>query len=617
MSDYSPISDYAVIGNCRTAALIGRTGSIDWLCLPRFDGGSVFGALLDAQRGGRFQIRPVAPARVERRYIPHTNVLATTFTTPTGALIVRDCMPAATEREKARQLWPEHEILRMVECTSGEVEVEVLCDPRPEYGQCRARLLQQGALGFLYEHGRSVLAVRSEMPLEPDTDGALRGRTVLRAGEIRFVSVCFDQNDPVILSPLGGYSRFKLDITQRWWRDWTARCDYHGPYRDAVVRSALALKLLTFAPSGAVVAAVTSSLPEKIGGNRNWDYRYCWLRDASLTVRAFFELDYHREAESFLAWLLHATALTWPELRVLYDVYGETRLRERELPHLEGYMRSAPVRVGNGACDQLQLDVYAEVIGAAYHFIERGGRLDRAAARLLNGLGRTVCRRWREPDEGLWEIRAGRRHHTVSKAMCWVALDLMLRMHDQGHIRVPAQEFRRERAALRAAIEAHGYNNGLGSYVAVFDSDVLDASLLLLSLHGYADASSERMRGTHARVRERLGAHGLLYRYLVPDGLPEGEGTFTLCSFWAVIHLALAGQLERAQQEFEYLLRFANDVGLFSEEIEPATGAALGNFPQAFTHLGLINAAVTLEQCAGQGPSRKSVAAPEKRDVRV
>ncbi|MBI2186484.1 MAG: glycoside hydrolase family 15 protein [Acidobacteria bacterium] len=615
---YRPIGDYALIGDCRSAALVSKSGSIDWLCWPRFDSSSIFAALLDRRRGGRFTIAPVEPFTTTRRYVGETAVLETTFRTVSGVMRLTDVMPVAAEGEKAQELWPDHELLRRVECLSGTVEIEVFFDPRPDYGRLVPRLTDWGAFGLVCEHRGEVIALRTEIPLTTGGEPGARGIARLQAGEARTLSVTYDRWLPVVFSPGSDASGSRIARSVAWWEAWVRACQYDGPYAAMVRRSAITLKLLTYAPSGAVIAAPTTSLPEEIGGVRNWDYRYCWLRDAALTLRAFDDLGFTIESEAFLSWVLHATRLTWPELQVLYDIYGEARIPESVLEHLEGYAGSAPVRVGNAAAGQLQLDTYGEVIDAAWRYCARGGRLDRTTARTLVGLGQTVVRRWREPDEGIWEPRSGRRQHTYSKAMCWVALDRLVRLCDRRHVHADAARFARERDAIREAIEAHGYSARLGSYVSIFDSEALDASLLLLSLMGYADPQSPRMRGTLARVREHLGANGLLYRYLgEDDGLPGSEGAFGICSFWGVEALALQRDVTAARGDFERLLAFGNDVGLFGEEIDPRTGAALGNFPQAFTHVGLINAAVTIARLEGKGPGQavEATAANERGRV--
>jgi GH15 family glucan-1,4-alpha-glucosidase len=590
------IGDYAIIGDCRSAALVSLDGSIDWLCLPRFDSPSVFAAILDRRRGGHFLVRPAGQSSAARSYVSDTNVLQTTFTTESGTVRVTDVMPVDTEQAKASELWPEHEILRRVECLEGHADVQVELCPRFDYGRMAARFDARRAGLFYCEHRATALTIFTDMPLTvADRQEQLTGAERLSAGDRRYLSMTYAYGMPAVLAPLGPTADQRIARSIRWWTDWADACRYSGPYRASVVRSALVLKLLSYSPSGAIVAAPTTSLPERLGGVRNWDYRYCWLRDASLTLRALRDLGFEVEAESFLSWLLHATHLTWPDVRVLYGVYGEPQLPERELPDLSGYADSRPVRIGNLAATQFQLDTYGELVEAAFVWVSRGGTLDRASRKNLVELGRSVCRRWQEPDDGIWERRAERRHHTHSKVMCWVALDRLLKLHKSGHLRVPVRAFETVRDALHSEIERRGYSEALRSYVAVFDGDEMDASLLVLALHGYVDPDSPRMRSTCERIRERLGAGSLLYRYRESDGLPPGEGAFGICGFWEAENRVLQGQRAEAVKQFESLLRFANDVGLFGEQVDPASGAALGNFPQALTHIGLINTALELE----------------------
>ena len=593
-----PIGDYAAIGDCRTAALISSDGSLDWLCLPRFDSPFVFGALLDRERGGRFTIRPAGAFETHRRYLGATNVLETTFRTASGELRLVDFIPVADEEVKRRELRPDFTVARCLECVAGEVEVEVLVDARPAYGRATPRVSGGGLLGFRIEYGSEMLGLRSEIELRrmPGGATALGGTARLREGERRRLALAFSTSAPAVFPPLGSILDDWLAETRAWWERWAGKLRYEGPHHEAVTRSALALKLLCFAPSGAVVAAPTTSLPEVLGGDRNWDYRYCWLRDASLTTGALFALGCHEEADSFLAWMLHSTRLTWPELQVLYTVFGEARVPEQILPELSGYAGSRPVRIGNGAHGQRQLDVYGEVVNAAFDFVQRGGRLDASSARMLTGLGRSVCKLWHEPDAGIWEGRSGPRHHTLSIAMCGVALERLAQLGAAGHLRLPFGGYAAERKEIRRTVETEGYSEQLGSYVAVLGSEELDASLLLLGLHGWADPRSERMRGTYWRIRRELGVGPLLFRNRSGrDDVPTEEGCFGICSFWGVEQRARQGDPIGAEEDFMVLLGYANDLGLFSEEIEPGTGAALGNFPQAFTHVGLIRAALALE----------------------
>jgi GH15 family glucan-1,4-alpha-glucosidase len=588
-----PIGDYAAIGDCRGLALVSRQGSLDWLSLPRPDSPALFAALLDARTGGRFLVRPTTDATVERRYLPGTNVLETAFRVPSGVLVLRDAMVVSSEEEKRERLTPEHEILRELEVTQGEVEVEVLYEPRPDYGRRAASLQSRGRLGVWCDLGAAALVLNADLPLAlaPDNRSA-RGRARLRASERRHLSLTYAADGPAVVPPLGAAAAERVARTRRWWEDWSARCAYDGPYREAVLRSGLALKLLAYAPSGAIVAAATTSLPERIGGDSNYDYRFCWLRDAALTLRALVALGYREEASAFVDWMLHSTRLTQPELQIVYDVMGEARLPERELSGLSGYRGSLPVRVGNAAHDQLQLDVYGEVADAVYGLDPHGAPFDRDTAALLAGIGETVCLRWCEPDDGIWESRTERLHYTHSKVLCWVALDRLIRLHEAGRLRVPVERFRRERDAIRAAVEARGYDERLGAYARTLDGDELDASVLVLPLYGYIDAAHPRMLSTLARVREALGRGALVRRHRRPPD--RSEGAFGICSFWAVECLARAGRVEEASAAFEELLGYANDVGLFAEEIDPDSGAALGNFPQAFTHVGLVNAAAAL-----------------------
>jgi GH15 family glucan-1,4-alpha-glucosidase len=608
----NPIQDYAVIGDCRAAALVSKDGSIDWLCWPRFDSPSIFGAILD-QRAGRWSIAPATPFSVSRRYVDGTNVLQTRYQSAGGTATVTDLMPVASEKEKRALLLPDHEILRIIECERGDMEIQMLFEPRPDFGREQPRIHDAGSLGVRFDTREGLLVLRTDMRILELANGRMRASAKIRAGERRHVSLTFADDWPAILPPLGDWSVDVVARSIRWWQQWSSRLRYDGPARDAVVRSALALKLLVYAPSGAVVAAPTTSLPERIGGNLNWDYRFCWLRDASLTIRALFGLGCLNEADAFVSWLLHATHLTQPKLRILYDVYGKTPEHERVLSHLSGHTGSRPVRIGNAATEQLQLDVYGEVIDAVTHFVRTGGTLDRETQRMLCAFGEYVCRHWHEPDEGIWEPRSGKGHNTHSRVLCWTALDRLLQLHAKGHLRgAPVAGFENTREQIRREVTEHAWNRRLESYVSRLEEDRLDASLLLLAWYGFEDARSDRMRKTYSRIYEHLGAgNGLLYRYRTSDS--PGEGAFGVCSFWGAEYLALGGgTVDEARDTFERLCGYGNDVGLFAEEIDPSTGAALGNFPQAFTHVGLINAALSLtRRLQGEAPLERGVPAPE------
>jgi GH15 family glucan-1,4-alpha-glucosidase len=524
--------------------------------------------------------------------------LETTFQTRAGSARLIDLMPVV---DGVQSLQPMREVLRIIEATSGQIELEVAIDLRPDYARAEPRLEQAGRDHWCWRWSNEVLILASDVTLERRRAGMLYGSLLLRAGHRVCLSLGYVKNDIGVLPVLGRAADERLGRTLDWWQSWAAGCRYEGRYKQAVVRSALTLKLLTSALSGAITAAPTTSLPEAIGADRNWDYRYCWLRDAGMTMQAFMELGFHDEADAFLGWLLHATRLTWPQLQVLYDVYGRTPLRERELGYLEGYRGSRPVRIGNDAHSQRQLDIYGEVVFAADAYVQGGGSLEPVEARMLVGFGKVVCQQWREPDHSIWELRRRPSQHTFSKLMCWVALDRLLKLHEKRAVSLGAlaAQFHSERDAIAHAIETRGYNSQIGSYVSDLDGDSLDASVLLMPCLGYRAADDARVISTYDRVWQRLGRGGLLARYESGyDGFASGEGAFGICNFWAVHHLACRRDTAQAMRLFEHVLSYANDLGLFAEEIDPATGAALGNFPQGFTHIGLINAALAIEQAA-------------------
>ncbi|HEU4613334.1 MAG TPA: glycoside hydrolase family 15 protein [Kofleriaceae bacterium] len=597
------INDYALIGDGRCAALVSKLGSVDWLCWPRFDSSPTFDALLDP-RGGRWHIAPVGEAAVTRRYVDDTNVLETRFSTATGSVVLTDVMTAVSEAEKQALLLPDHELIRNLICERGEVELELAIDPRHDFAPLRATV--HPTLGLRWEVGRRLITLRGDIPVGPD--GTARFR--LHAGESVSFSLALDAG-PAVLVPLAEHARDRIARTTRWWRTWSSHTSYIGPARDHVMRSALAIKLMGYAPSGAVVAAPTTSLPERIGGDLNWDYRFCWLRDASFTARALLRLGYVAEASAFCSWLLHTTRLTAPQLHVIYDVYGNAPPREREVD-LRGFAGSRPVRIGNGAARQLQLDMYGEVIDATAQLAQVTGELDRTTQKALRGFGDYVCRYWRLPDQGIWEPRGAPEPHTHSRLLCWVALDRLLDLHERGLMDCrDVARYADEREAIRRNIEDHAWDARRGCYTGAIGNPDLDASVLLMSWYGFHPASSPRLRSTYARIREQLGAGpGLLYRY--DESMRNGEGAFWICSFWAVEHLAMGGGTEHeAQDLFSAACSYANDVGLMAEEIDPRTHDAIGNFPQAYTHVGLINAALSIDERARNMPEQHR--APGKR----
>src|SRR6266536_2007953 len=481
-AEVSKIQDYAIIGNARSAALVSNRGSLDWLCWPRFDSPSIFGAILDPRIGGRWSICPESDSQTSRRYIENTNVLETTFSTDSARVVLTDFMPVTSEEEKKRRLWPEHELFRQIKCEEGKTEVMIEFNPRLDYGRLAPNIKNAGRLGWRIDVGTKVFTLRSDVKLDHSKprglpnghEEALSSTFVLKAGESVAFSLSFSAEAPAVIPPLAELVGEKLNLTIEWWRDWAGQSNYRGPYERPVIRSALVLKLLSYAPSGVIVAAPTTSLPERIGGNLNWDYRFAWLRDASFTVHALFGLGYTDDAAAFVDWLLHTTRLTRPKLRVVYDVFGELPPPERVLSHLEGHRNSLPVRVGNAASEQTQLDVYGELVEAVAHFFDKTEKLDRDVQGMLRGIAEYVCEHWREYDNGIWEERDELRPYTHSRLMCWVALDRLLQMHARGQVRrLDAARCAAERGNIRNEIEQRAWNPQLAGYTQACDSDIM------------------------------------------------------------------------------------------------------------------------------------------------
>lgn len=592
---YAPIADYGLIGDTHAAALIARDGAIDWLCLPDMHDESLFAEMLDRERGGCFFVGARHDARTTRRYLPSSPVLETLHETADGILRVTDFMPIPRDGRQ-RQVAAARRLIRLVEAVEGQPELSVRFTPRPRYGEVLPNLRQRGTGVWTMTGGRDFLAVHTDVALERTSHGTLSARTRLATGERRTLAMSFCRSDIGVLMPLDG-CRAELKATLEWWHDVCSTCTHDGPFHDAVLRSFITLRLLTFSQSGAVLAAATTSLPEAVGGTRNWDYRYCWLRDSSFILGSFLDLGYKDEGEAFFRWLIHATQLTAPRLEVFYDVFGHTLVPERTRNALEGWRGSGPVRTGNGAQGQLQLDVYGEIANSALLYAKSGGELDFAQRRRLKEFADVVCQSWTLPDNGMWEMRDERRHHTYSKAMCWAALDSVLRLCELGHLKLDTTRLARERDAIRTSILTHGVSPTENTLTGAYGHDYMDAALLLLPRTGLIAANDPLMVATFERIERDLSHGAQVRRYPVGmDGFASTEGTFTACGFWAADYLARRGDIEAARTRIAALLNNANDLGLMSEETDPETGEMLGNFPQAFSHGGLIRAVATLER---------------------
>ncbi|HEU4622003.1 MAG TPA: glycoside hydrolase family 15 protein [Burkholderiaceae bacterium] len=599
---YRPLSDYGLIGNTHTAALVGRDGSIDWCCLPHFDSGAVFCRLLDARQGGFFRIGPQSEHTNTRRYVDGTAVLETCFQTADAQMRLTDFMHAPRLAQSRLDVdTPRcHRLLRRIEGLAGRMAVEIVLKPTFDFARAPARLSRVPA-GVVATSGGERVELRVPPAIAftlDDTASTASARFVVKAGDTIWVTLAYANTTIGNAALAADDPEALLNETLGHWLEWDRQCTYEGPYEAQVRASARVLKLLTFGPTGALVAAPTTSLPECIGGVRNWDYRFCWLRDSALVLHALMSIGYYRAAMDFFEWLsrLCKDDGKCMQPRIMYRLNGRHDLPEHVLSHLSGYLDSKPVRIGNAAVEQRQLDVYGHVLDAAHMCLTyMKHRPDAALSRTLRFLADLAAQYWRAPDQGLWEARSAPRHHVSSKLMCWVALDRAVRLAELGEIEGDVGVWRREREAIRNAILQHGYDARIQAFTQAFDSSELDASALLISIVGFLPANDPRMVSTIERIREQLVSGGLVYRYQNHDGLPRGEGTFAICTYWLVDNLAMLGRLDEACAMFEHVSAFANDLGLLSEEIDPTNGGLLGNYPQGFTHLALIQSALGIQ----------------------
>jgi GH15 family glucan-1,4-alpha-glucosidase len=588
----APIEDYALIGDTHTAGLVSRGGSIDWLCLPRFDSPACFAALLGDAGNGRWLLAPAGPVReVRRRYRGDTLVLETEHRTDEGTVRVVDCMPP-------RQHDPD--VTRVVEGVRGRVRMRMELTIRFDYGSIVPWVRQVG--GALHAvAGPDSVWLRTPVPVHGENWTTVADFTVAEGERVPFMLTwhASHMRAPRRIDPVQA-----VDDSQAWWGRWASRIAYQGGWQDAVIRSLLTLKALTYAPTGGIVAAPTTSLPEAIGGVRNWDYRYCWLRDSTFTLYALMLAGLAEEARAWREWLLRAVAGQPKQMQILYGVAGDRRITEQELDWLPGYQGSRPVRIGNAAVDQFQLDVYGEVMDTLHLGRRIGLESDEPAWDLQRALMEFLEDHWRDPDEGIWEMRGPRRHFTHSKVMAWVALDRAVKAVEQARLEGPVDRWRALRREIHEEVCREGFDTGRDSFVQFYGGRHLDASLLLIPLVGFLPATDPRVKGTVAAIQRELMADGLVHRYAPEgspqvDGLPPGEGTFLACTFWLADNLTLMGRHDEAVAIFERLLELRNDVGLLAEEYDPSTGRQLGNFSQAFSHVALVNTARNLSALPG------------------
>jgi len=594
--EYKPIEAYGLIGNLETCALVGEDGSIDWCCLPSLHSSSVFAAILDAEKGGSFSIQPSESFDSVQRYQPSTNLLETEFTTESGTAVLTDFMPMLSDDPAAP--FSEPWIFRRVDCVEGVVELEITFSPKFDYA--RARTVVESMDGEIVARGNGEhLSLSSTKELETDGRSAW-GTHRIEDGDVCWYTMQYGQRKrPGSIDPAELQRR-----TGDYWQNWTHECTepdcpFEGKWHENITRSELVLKLLMHHRTGAIAAAPTTSLPELIGGTRNWDYRFSWIRDAAFTIQALYKLGHIQETRDYFDWCLdtiHSGSETFQPFQPLFGLQGATQLTEETLDHLSGYKGSAPVRIGNAARNQLQLDIFGELVLALYETSHYGGKITETTWETIRDVIEYTCTLWNKKGAGMWEIRSEPEHFVHSKVMCWVALDRGIKLAGENEFEAPFEHWKEVRSEIRGVVLEKGFNDSLNSFVRSFEADeLLDASALRIPLVGFLPFDDPRVQGTIEAVRDRLTTDsGLVYRYEGEDGLPGGEGTFVLCSFWLVDCLALSGDIEAAEQLFENILDYASPLGLFAEEIVPETGELLGNYPQAFSHLGLINSAIYL-----------------------
>jgi len=603
-TEYLPIEDYGVIGDLHTVALVGLNGSIDWYCLPHFDSPSLFGAILDHKKGGYFKIAPTIHATHKQMYFPDTNILLTRFLSDSGVGEVIDLMPIEVTDADHHDHAHNHQIFRTVKVIRGEMKFRLECFPAFNYGRDPHKV-GISPKKTVFHSKKLAVTLFSKYKMTAQGPGVVV-EFKLRAGQqATFVLRQVEKeskNNHFDTAESGDHA---FDRTVEYWRKWISQSKYSGRWREMVNRSALTLKLLTYAPTGAIVAAPTAGLPEEIGGERNWDYRFTWIRDASFTLYGLLRLGFTKEAKQFMGWIQTRIEEVGPDgrLQIMYGIRGEHKLKEVKLTHWEGYRNSTPICIGNAAYDQLQLDIYGELMDSVYLYDKYGSPISYDFWQNLTKLLNYVCKNWKLKDEGIWEVRSGRQHFVYSKLMCWVALDRGLRLARKRSFPADWNLWFKTRDEIYREIMVKGWNAKMKTFVQHYNSKTLDAANLIMPLVKFVSPTDPRIISTLAQTKKALVSDSLVHRYLIGNGSEDGlsgqEGTFSMCTFWYVEALARSGKLNEARYIFENMLSFANHLGLFSEEIGPK-GEALGNFPQAFTHLGLISAAYNLDRQLGR-----------------